>query len=168
MIISIDPSINNCGYAIFIDNILVKYGVIEPDKCAKTWQDKAISVVLKIKVLELSMKETIKCLVYEMPDVWYSAKGQVAKDSGALEKLYFIAGMIHGRYLYFAYPVSVMSWKGQLPKEVTLNTIKKKYHLTDSIYTHEADAIAIGDYYISTIKGAEDALSNMYTNKHWM
>jgi hypothetical protein len=145
MIITLDPSINDCGYAIFRKNrSLHSYGVIKPEKGLE-WKEKAYSILLKIESLKAYCNEDLEKIIYEMPEIWFSARGQISKESGALEKLYFVCGMIQGKFEYIAYPLTPSQWKGQLPKDVTLERICKKYHLKD-ITSHEADAIAIGDY----------------------
>jgi len=147
MIIALDPSINHCGFAIFSKaGGLLKYGTISPSREWTNWQAKAYSVLEKIKTLEKFYLEKLERVIYEMPEVWNSsAKGNYAKNSGALEKLYFICGAIHAAYGNKVDFYTAQEWKGQVPKSVTIDRVKSRYNVASNISDHEADAISIAE-----------------------
>jgi hypothetical protein len=100
-------------------------------------------------------------LVYEIP----SNYGHPADGKGDIIKLAHACGMLVG---YFAYlfkltcpsthitPVTVADWKGNAPKDVMCNRIKRKCatlgYKPSTTKTHELDAIGIG-FYALTILG---------------
>jgi len=114
-ILSIDPSINNVGWALSKNKKLIKWGIIHPSKDKKeTYLKKCRDVTDQITTL-LVAQYPIQ-LVTEIPD-HFGDSGYMARESGAILKLAFIAGMI------FNITDNVITytpnqWKGQIPKHV--------------------------------------------------
>ncbi len=145
----IDPSINDTGYAVFNNKILEAYGVIKPDEkyCAGLeWTEKALSVALKIHSLFCSFD--VDKYIIEMPTTWYTPRGQVAKDSGGIQKLYYMCGLIVGHFPEKCELITPQQWKGQTPKYVTYKQISKIYPKLTLLTTHECDAIGLGLWYL--------------------
>lgn len=100
-------------------------------------------------MLHLFEPTPVKRLVFEMPEVWNTTtRGNYSKNSGALEKLFFVCGLIYGLYPDRTTYYTPQQWKGQLKKEVTINKVKAKFNITTNISDHEADAVALGSKYI--------------------
>ena len=119
--LSIDPSINNLGWAIHHDKKLYQYGILHPFTKHGEYQVKSFELTEKIK--KKIIKEMIDFVVIETPDHW-SIGGFAARESGALPKLSFICGMICWCcYESNAQVLTVIPrrWKGQMPKEVMRN-----------------------------------------------
>ena len=165
-VIAIDPSINNVGCAVFEKSSkkLLDKIIIHPSKFVKnaTYLQKARDICSQIVRV---MKSVSKCtfdnhvdmtfpdiqLVTEIPQ-HFGVGGYMSRESGAMLKLTFIAGMI------FNITDNVISyepnqWKGQLPKDVVARRLQKLYpkekifdlKTKKFIIDHNiADAIGIG------------------------
>jgi hypothetical protein len=114
-VLSIDPSINNVGWALSKNKKLIKWGIIHPAKDKKkTYLDKCKDIISQIIEIYSDLPDVQ--LVTEIPD-HFGTSGYIARESGAILKLAFIAGMI---YNIDSDVVSYTpnQWKGQLPKHV--------------------------------------------------
>ncbi len=158
-LLAIDPSVNNCGIAVFnmktkelLDAIL-----IHPDKIAKRdgeFYDKAFSIFNKVRTIHEKCHVTE--VVCELPDHW-SVAGFHARESGSIEKLAFMCGLFYALrndVEKFVYTLP-RGWKGQLSKDVTKNRIERDYAGKGKHYTKEewvkldhnvCDAIGIGHW----------------------
>jgi len=159
-VIAIDPSINNVGCAVFEKSSkkLLDKIIIHPSKFVKngTYLQKARDICGQIvKVMESVSKNGYPFedtqLVTEIPQ-HFGVGGYMSRESGAMLKLTFIAGMI------FNITDNVISyepnqWKGQLPKDVVARRLQKLYpkekifdlKTKKFIIDHNiADAIGIG------------------------
>ena len=158
-LMSIDPSINDLGVAIF--NLRSKQLedaiLIHPTKITQRdgeWYDKAFSVYTK--VVEIQSKCGISSIVVERPDHW-SVAGFQARESGSIEKLAFICGLLYSmrndvEKFVFTLP---RGWKGQLSKDVLKNRIEGTYAGKGKKYSKEewkdldhnvVDSIGIGHW----------------------
>ena len=158
-LLSIDPSINNCGIAVF--NLKTKELedaiLIHPDKIVKRdgeFYDKAFSIYSKVD--QIRDKCSVTEIVCELPDHW-SVGGFAARESGSITKLAFMCGLFYAmrndvRKFTFTLP---RGWKGQLSKDVTKNRIEKTYVGKGKNYTivewkdldhNICDAIGIGHW----------------------
>jgi len=153
-IMAIDPSINNMGCAIFSKNKkeLLSAALLHPSKDAKSdYMEKSFSLYTKVR--HLVEKNQIETIVLEMPEHWDTA-GFMSRESGAIQKLVFIAGMVYSlRFSVNVKTVTPRGWKGQLPKDVTRNRLTKFY--SPSFYTEDewkkldhniVDAIGLGHW----------------------
>jgi hypothetical protein len=159
-VIAIDPSINNVGCAVFEKSSkkLLDKIIIHPSKFVKnaTYLQKArdiCSQIVKImnSVSSLKFPYNDIQLITEIPQ-HFGIGGYMSRESGAMLKLTFIAGMI------FNITDNVISyepnqWKGQLPKDVVARRLQKLYpkekifdlKTKKFIIDHNiADAIGIG------------------------
>lgn len=118
-VIAIDPSVDNCGCAVFEKGKLIDYDIIKSEKKTDHYLDKAryiCSVIYKIceKTSSKKFPWIDLQLVTEIPQHFGNA-GYLARESGAVLKLSFVAGMI-----FNITPNSVAyepnEWKGQWPK----------------------------------------------------
>lgn len=158
-LMSIDPSINYCGVAIFdiktkkLEDALL----VRPDKIAQRdgeFYDKAFSVYSKVAMIQ--DKCNVVQVACELPDHWAVA-GYMARESGSITKLAFICGLLYAMRndvskFVFSLP---RGWKGQLSKEVMKNRIESVYAGKGKKYTKEewkamdhnvVDAIGIGHW----------------------
>lgn len=151
-LLSIDPSINFCGFAFFNDKFLVEAGVLLSDKVFTEklhWTQKAFSIFYKYQSLITTLAPDK--IVIEMPTVWYTARGHGAKTSGALEKLFFITGLLVSQLPEAVTLITPLEWKGQQPKSVTESKVKKVFPNLNYLHSHNADmidAIGLGLYFI--------------------
>jgi hypothetical protein len=157
-LMSIDPSINNLGMAIWdIENKkLLLWKLIHPkvDK-RKNEYDKSLSMSDQLR--EWAKIYNVNHMILEVPDHW-SVGGFEARESGSIAKLCFVCGLIYGmQYDMEGFEwVLPRGWKGQLPKEVVANRLQDEYvkygidmngTITGTKMNENVmDAIAIGHY----------------------
>ncbi len=150
-IISIDPSINFCGYAIHKNKELINYGLLRSLTKHKDFIEKSIYMVDKIKDLITSIQSLKNNLIIvtEIPQYWGVA-GYMARESGAIYKLMFLCGMIVSLKKNVV-TLTPNDWKGQLPKDVVNNRLREIYtNINIAKINHNiVDAIGIGYYYIN-------------------
>lgn len=148
-IIAVDPSINTCGFAIFVGGKLHKYELIRPKATSEDFVEKGRSVFWQIR--QKLTKVTNYIIVLEMPEYWKVA-GYAARESGSFFKLAVVVGMI--ATLPNVVVVTPSQWKGQMTKEVTKNRLQRKYTDIefDNMDNNIVDAIGIGDWYLSKYK----------------
>lgn len=156
IIMSIDPSINNCGAAIFNDKklifnkLLVSYNikVIKKQEHKEKFDYicKSESIVEQIK---MCMDDyNVDMLILEVPEYW-KVGGYESRESGAMFKLTFLCGMICGiKNNTITYTPS--DWKKQLPKDVVNIRLRKYYPDVNIVSTDHnvVDAIGIGHFHI--------------------
>ena len=115
-VLSIDPSINNLGWAIFYKKKLKKYGMLHPDLKSADYMVKCREMIIKLKGLckDIPGGMSNMQIVVEVPDHFATA-GFMSRESGAVQKLTFLAGMIYNMQPdvvgYFP-----RVWKGNLKK----------------------------------------------------
>ncbi len=150
-LMSIDPSINNLGVAVFEGQKLILYKLLHPSKdCRDTPYDKAISLFNKIK--DDIKVWSVRRLILEIPEYWAVA-GFHARETGAIFKLTFVCGALCTLVndLEELKVVTPREWKGQLPKNVVANRLRDSY-LPDvdltKINENVMDAIGIGHFYL--------------------
>ena len=156
--VAIDPSINNCGMAIFLDDVLVAHDLLHPSretialnqKDSEHYRAKSRDICNQIR----RIYETVKArdpktvLVTEVPE-HFGNSGYISRETGSVFKLTFVCGMIYGiAEDVVAYQPS--KWKGQLSKEVVRNRLIKDYpnRDIDKLDHNIVDAIGIGHKYI--------------------
>jgi len=124
--LSIDPSINFLGWAIFDEKKLVKYGLLTPKVKSSDYLVKCREMVVNINTIVATHCPLPKIhsnnyfdyaqLVVEVPDHFATA-GFMSRESGAVQKLTFLAGMIYNMAPdtigYFP-----RVWKGNIPKHM--------------------------------------------------
>ena len=120
---SIDPSIRNCGWAIWKGTKLKDFGVFHSTTRDKDWQVTGQNIAALVKV---------KGTEYEVEKVWCEYPGffgaNVTAKSGALVKLAWFVGFLDGLFTPDFIPfvlVRVVDWKGNLPKIVVQGRIER-------------------------------------------
>lgn len=153
-LMSIDPSINNLGLAVWDLSLgkLLMHVLIHPLKDARNDEyDKTYSMLMQLK----QWRETygVNKIICEVPDHWAVA-GFEARETGSMVKLAFVCGSIYSmrHELEEMRVVKPRDWKGQLPKKVVANRLQESYvkYGIDMTKMNEnvMDAIAIGHFYI--------------------
>lgn len=138
-VLAIDPSINEFGWAVFIDKKLVDFGLIKPS--LKNYSSKFIynknlkginsfdfvikSEIIYKEVNKIINQYKINCLVLEMPQYW-AVGGFISRESGAMSKLHFLCGYICSINVDEFVILRPHEWKGQLSKKVVKNRLNKK------------------------------------------
>lgn len=155
-LMSIDPSINNLGVAVWdIESKALKFWkLIHPKPgCRKNEYSKSVSMVDQLK--ELAALYGVVEIVLEVPEHW-SVGGFEARETGSIAKLCFVCGLIYS--MQYDIPefelVTPRGWKGQLPKAVVANRLRNNYteygidlsEWMGTVKENIGDAIGIGHY----------------------
>lgn len=153
-VLSLDPSINDCGFAGWSSGKLVQWGVLHPPRALKDWRLKAASV--RDQVLSLVRVKDPLFVISESPEEAYeSGAGSTKNASGTLRLSYLVgmlASVIHVTPAAprFFLEVTPSSWKGRTPKTATLLRVNTRFgvNLTNAKRDLDiADAIGIGDWF---------------------
>jgi hypothetical protein len=157
-LLSCDPSINNCGIAIWdIDSKkLLLWKLVHPKpNCRNNEYAKALSISDQLR--EWARTYVVNHIILEVPEHW-AVGGFEARETGSIAKLCFVCGLIYGMQYDMEEFILVAprGWKGQLPKHVVANRLQADYILYGIDMTGEVtgtkmnenvmDAIAIGHF----------------------
>jgi len=92
-------------------------------------------------------------LLIEKPKLWTNVKSMASQRQGGVMILHILVGAL----FWFGWQnfenvelVDVSTWKGQLPKSVTLKQVKRRWNVNPET-DDEADAIGIGSWYIDKL-----------------
>lgn len=153
-LMSIDPSVNNLGMAIWDINEknLLLWKLLHPEVGQRRNEfDKSLSMLNQVK--QWIQTYAVNRIIMETPEHWVVG-GFQARETGSMTKLAFVCGMLCSlvNELEEFKVVTPAEWKGQLPKEVVANRLKDHYipfgvNLTE-IDANVADAIEIGHFYL--------------------
>ena len=143
MKITIDPGSEGTGYAIWTDSWkLWKHGVFEAN--LPYWELKCNNII--VELMNTVRYFNVSQAYIEIPAFHQSPGGMTVARSGSLVKLTLLVGRIQQVLSAIeVYPVTVQEWKGQLPKAVVIERIKKIIPNCKAT-THDWDAIGIGLY----------------------
>lgn len=160
-IIAVDPGLD-CGLVVMaydkkclmvIDHICIIHRKKKNDATGINrdidhWVTRAKSTLLIVQTYITTHRP--KVLICEQPEMFFSGKGIVTAASGSLNKLSFMVGAIWSVCMdedVAFYHAPVTKWKGQLPKDVTIDRIKLLYDAAGMPYpklkSHEWDALGI-------------------------
>jgi len=136
--IVIDPGSGGSGYSIWDMNWnLLSYGNVFP-KEKEIWEIKVYEVAEELK--RIAQKWRCNEGHIEYPAFFMTHNSGGVASSGALVKLAFFTGVVCGTMPFLVKILKVSEWKGNLPKKVVINRIKKilptckaKSHSWDSI-----------------------------------
>lgn len=155
---TVDPSINNLGCAVYRENQLVHHVLLKPDRDAKEsgeHEQKTLSMIRQLR----KIAETYEAaqIMLEIPEYW-AVGGYAARESGSIPKMMFLCGGIYTYFHLRKIPVQTATprqWKGQLPKDVVRNRMERemvpRYFTTQEwarIDHNIMDAICIGHFWI--------------------
>jgi len=157
---SIDPGMRYTGWAYWEDDELQDWGLVHMSfPKGLEWQHRAAAMAKKM-LAELRYF-TPAWIVCEFPQEMGGAgsRGDIALRSGSVRKLAAYVGMLEGR-IAESMPdvqfimVEPMTWKGQLPKEITLKRVLRDYpKVAGSTVRHDViDAIGIGRWRVRESK----------------
>lgn len=146
VIISIDPSINFCGFAVHEGNKLITHALLTSNKSDEDYVVKSRTVFGQIRGVANEITEE-KIIILEVPEYWKLA-GFAARESGSVFKLTFLCGMIAS--LDNVKTVTPSGWKGQQSKDVVNNRLRETYKDVEiaKLNHNIVDAIGIGRWYI--------------------
>jgi Holliday junction resolvasome RuvABC endonuclease subunit len=147
MRMAIDPGHGGTGYVIWkMSWQYVTCGIIAPSK-SMDWETRGKIIAERMKYIRDFYR--IKEIYMEYPAYFSSVGGEMVAKRGDLAKLLWLVGLIHG----MVHPthvelVRVTDWKGQLPKAVVEERLRKllgKSYPKDC-KSHSVDALGIGMY----------------------
>lgn len=154
-ILALDVSTTSTGYAIYVDDKLVRYGFIKPKE--KDWVDRVRK--MSDEVVLLSQEFNITTVVIE--DTFF------LKNIKTVKKLCLAQGMLLGQ-LPKANLIQVFpnTWKKHFglgkgkatrdeQKQTSISVAETLFLISNRINDDEADAILMGRYVLETLKGGE-------------
>lgn len=144
-VMSIDPSINFMGVAVFEGKKPILWRLLKPKSIYKDADEKCVDLYNQIYDLRDEYEPDI--IVLENPDHW-AVGGFEARESGSIQKLTFLCGMLYT--LGKVQLVLPREWKGQLPKNVVRNRLKPFYPeiITDELDHNICDALGLAHWRI--------------------
>lgn len=158
MILAIDPSIMNLGWALLsptasVGPRLIAYGTVVRKTGELSPESRINSIIwgLNSAIGETGHERDIDVVVIEQPQLWGSYKSAASLHQGALLGLFILTGALYwwaNHNFPRAHLIPVTEWKGQLPKHVTQKRMEQKYGVkfaTDD----ESDACGLGDYWLT-------------------
>lgn len=120
---------------------LEKYGVLTSK--VKDWKLKGIDLLIQLS----RVTKGANTVVMEFPEYHQSLGGTVTAKSGSLVKLSWFVGVLSGGLSYESLElVTPTQWKGQLPKNIVIQRIKKRMPEVKA-KSHDWDAIGLGLYW---------------------
>jgi hypothetical protein len=123
-LLSVDPSLKSCGWALWNDETLTRVGIISGGK--GEWWERAQHVATELRKLVLTWDNNKADVVAEFTEFHGAANKMMGWKTGDLQKLTFLSGCIAGRmYPRKFTPVTTSGWKGQLPKDVAARRVEK-------------------------------------------
>lgn len=155
--LSLDPGTRYTGYALWDGSKLLGWGMMAPYDPKAEWYSRSQDVADQVAALADELR--VKLVISEFPQEMHGGRGEVALKSGSVRKLAAYVGMLEGRIgnHHRAFKiVEPITWKGQLPKEITTKRVLRDYPqvprgLRSDIY----DAIGIGRWRIRELRRKE-------------
>ncbi len=156
-VLSLDPSINDCGFCGWNGGLPVEWGVLHPPRALKDWRLKAASV--RDKVLSLIREHDPLFVVSESPNTIYQGKKWDGRSADGTLRLVYLVGMMASAIHVppsvprFFLEVTPDKWKGRSQKTANLsfvNHIYGQYGVNLKNKKREldiADAIGIGHWF---------------------
>ena len=150
--VSVDPSVNNCGLAVFIDNELVTAELLHPSKenIDEHYSVKARDMYLKVRAIYRKIKDLDQKtrLIVEIPE-HHGTSAYMSRETGSLYKLTFVCGMIYA-IADDSIGYAPSKWKGQLSKEIVRNRLVRRYpdKAIENLDHNIVDSIGIGHKYL--------------------
>lgn len=158
---AIDPGLTGTGVAIWVKNqpkipvlatVVNSRGAVSDD-----WIDRVNMIACNVQ--ELAMEYKVREIICEMMEMHQSARAQMMWKAGDFQRTLFLVGTIYGMTEAFTplFKVTPPSeWKGQLPKSVTINRVKRilgpeACHRL-GIEKHAWDAVGIGLWHRGIMK----------------
>ncbi len=157
--LSIDPSVNNIGFAILqIKNgkpSVLKDGTLYPDK-ELSIQQKAEWVFASLQKIDAQFDESIIQCVFEYPTFMGGIKGLIASQKGYTIDLGvmvgYLSGLLLGGFPNDVFYYTPMQWKGTRPKTATQAEIKRKFPSFRPHSEHSIDAIGMALHHFKVMK----------------
>lgn len=156
---TVDPSINNLGMAIYSNSKLFEHALVHPDKESKSQGEHMLKTYSLLQTLKaLVNKYLVEEIVLEVPEYWGEA-GYVARESGSIMKMMFLCGAVFCGFKDLGLSVECVTprqWKGQLPKDVVRNRLAPTFvpryfdqQEWKKLDHNIMDAIAIGHFWVT-------------------
>lgn len=150
--VAVDPSVNNCGLTVFIDNELITAELLHPSKenVDAHYSVRARDMCFKVRAIYRKIKDLDPKtrLIVEIPE-HHGVSAYQSRETGSLYKLTFVCGMIYG-IADDAIGYQPSGWKGQLSKEIVRNRLTRDYpdKNIENLDHNIVDSIGIGHKYI--------------------
>lgn len=152
--ISLDPSINNTGFAVFKGKELIDYGIIKTKRKDEKPSDKNRLINLHRNVrAQIDYAHSVESSGIDIiiEDFQIRHEDSTLRNFDSLKKLLFAIGTCicaSGKDCE-VYMTKPLDWKGSSSKENTKFAAKSLYKISGSLDHNAADAIMIGHSHIN-------------------
>lgn len=153
-VLSLDPSINDCGYCGWNGGQPQEWGILHPPRRLRDWRLKAAAI--RDKTLALIRVHDPLFVVAESPDTIYQGKKWDNKSADGTLRLVYLLGMLADSVHVppalprFFLEVTPATWKGRTQKSATLKYVNYVYGVDLSSKKRDldiADAVGIGHWF---------------------
>lgn len=153
-VLSLDPSINDCGFCGWNGNKPAEYGLLHPPRRLRDWRQKAASIRDKVQAL-VRIHDPL-FVVAESPETIYEGKKWDKKPPDGTLRLAYLLGMLADSIHVppalprFFLEVPPRTWKGTSPKTANLRFVNHVYGVgltNDKKSLDIADSVGIGHWF---------------------
>lgn len=153
-VLSLDPSINDCGFCGWNGGAPVEWGVLHPPRKLRDWRLKAASI--RDKVLALVRQHDPLFVICESPNTIYQGKKWDSRSADGTLRLVYLVGMlansVHAPPALprFLLEVTPDKWKGRSQKSANLKLVNHVYKVGLTTRKRDldiADAVGIGHWF---------------------
>ena len=146
---AIDPGLQATGYAIWDQHYVPMIcGVLSGPK-GPDWMKRVDVIALAVR--DLVRRYSVTSILCEQMELFGTSMSRMAWSTGDLQRTVFLCGMIHGMTVKRVTKFDLVpprTWKGQLPKSVTIRRVTKALGAKTcrelNIQTHAWDAVGMG------------------------
>lgn len=153
-VLSLDPSVNDCGFAGWANGALRQWGILHPPRALRDWRLKAASV--RDQVIALVRTYDPLFVVAESPEEAYASGRGVRDNAAGTLRLSYLVGMLASTIHVppatprFFLEVTPARWKGRSPKEANLRRVNARWGVGLTTAKRDldmADAIGVGHWF---------------------
>lgn len=181
-IVAVDPSLHNLGFAVLhLDTartpIVTQFTF--RNSATLDYRTRAMAVCQHVAVaINTVTKSEQAMFVLECPTNWFTSKGMASKDNEAVQRLYFLAGMLlataaHCKGIYSCWGIEPGQWKGTTPKPVmmqrAINHLQKgagPVQDLNEMPSDAAEAFLLARHAYNNLIAAEHQLRTPYVRVH--
>lgn len=156
-LLAIDPGLQGTGWAVWEGrNIAPREVGVLRGPSGPNWM-KRVDVIAEA-LSQIVQQYRVRHIICEQMELYATASSSMSWIKGDLQRTVFLIGTIHGltRLRARMTLVTPREWKGQLPKSVTIDRVRKvlgqKSCRDLDISTHAWDAVGIGLWHQGAIK----------------
>jgi hypothetical protein len=145
----VDPGLGGTGWAQWLGITHAHPDILGPPTYVGTAHGKVtggrwLNAVHNITMTVRTVLEQSHVVVMEFPALWASAVSAAAGAKGDLFKLSYLCGALSAQTGAVLVLVSPSDWKGQLPKDVVAQRVRRYWRTLPKMSNHAMDAVGMG------------------------